>query len=221
MGNFEIASSQVNPRRNLQLRFLRKLAMIDEVPERIIVERIPQTELTLEEAMFLVRLKTVLLDDYFMPHVEAAFATISHGVSLHVEGKSEGLQIAVSRDMAAVRMVVEAYRSAPEVFHGFMIDFVRAHVYPEIRDHVPSSERQGGDALFRRLKENEDLFRYDLSDFGEAESLLADYLAGKTDLEHVMRSSARRAAGQRQEVRLDQIGTVEEELPDILGAGNG
>ena len=211
--------SQVNPRRNLQLRFLREVAAIDEVPERVIVERVAQTLLTLEEAMFLVRLRGVLLDDYFMPHVDAAFATISHGVSLHIEGQGERLQIAVARDMPAVRVVVEAYRSAPEVFHGFVIDFVRAHVYPQIRDRVPSSTRQGRDALLRRLKENEDLFRYDLSDFGEVESLLADYLAGKADLEQVMRSSAGRAAGQRQEVRLDQVGTVEEELPDILAAG--
>ena len=211
--------SQGNPRRNLQLRFLREVAVIDEVPEEIIVDRVPQTQLTLEEAMFLVRLKAVLLDDYFMPHVDAAFAKISHGVSLHVEGNGERLRIAVAREMPAVRMVVEAYRSAPEVFQGFVIDYVRAHVYPQVRDRVPSSVRQGRDALLRRLKENEELFRYDLSDIGDAEALLADYLAGRADLEQVMRSSVSRTAGQRQEVRLDEVGTVEDEIPDILGTG--
>ena len=211
--------SQVNPRRKLQLRFLRNLSTIDEVPERVIVDRISQTHLTLEEAMFLVRLKGVLLDEYFMPNVDAAFATISHGVSLHIESQGDALRISVARDMPAVRMVVEAYRSAPEVFHGFVIDYVRVHVYPQIRDRVPSSTRQGRDALLRRLKANEELFRYDLSDVGEAESLLADYLAGKANLEQVMRSSARRPTGQRQEVRSDEVGAVEEELPDILGSG--
>ncbi len=211
--------SQVNPRRKLQLRFLRQFATVEEVPEQVRVERIPQTQLELEEAMCLVRLKSVLLDDYFMPDVDPAFATISHGVSLYVEECGSVLQISVARQMPAVRMVVEAYRSAPEVFHGFVIDFVRHHVYPEIRDYVPSSMRQGRDALLLRLKENEDLFRYDLSDFGEAESLLADYLSGKANLEQVIKSSAGRTAGQRQEVRMDQVGTVEEELPDILGIG--
>ena len=212
--------SQVNPRRKLQLRFLRELSGIEEVPDQVRVDPVSQTQLTLEEAMFLVRLKGVLLDEYFLPNVEAAFATISHGVSLHIEGDGERLQLSVARDMPAVRMVVEAYRSAPEVFQGFVIDFVRAHVYPQIRDRVPSSTRQGRDALLRRFKANEDLFRYDLSDFGEAESLLADYLAGKADLEQVMRSSAARAAGQRQEVRSDEVGAVEEELPSILGLGD-
>ena len=211
--------SQANPRRRLQQRFLRKFSTIEEVPEQVLVERFPQTQLTLEEAMFLVRLRGVLLDDYFMPDVDAAFATISHGVSLQIEDHGDYLRISLARDMPSVRMVVEAYRSAPEVFHGFVIDFVRGHVYPQIRDHVPSSKRQGRDALFRRLKENEELFRYDLSDFGEAESLLADYLSGRANLEQVIRSSAGRAAGQRQEVRMDQVGTVEEELPDVLGTG--
>ena len=213
--------SQVNPRRKLQLRFLREISSVEGVPEQTLVERFPQTQLTLEEAMFLVRLRGVLLDDYFMPDVDAAFATISHGVSLHIEGKGDSLQISLARNMPAVRMVVEAYRSAPEVFHGFIIDFVRQHVYPQIRDQVPSSTRQGRDALYRRLKENEELFKYDLSDFGEAESLLADYLSGKVSLEQVIKSSAGRAGGQRQEVRMDQVGAVEDELPDIFGTGGG
>ena len=211
--------SQDNPRRKLQLRFLREISSVEEVPDQISVKRFPQTQLTLEEAMFLMRLRGVLLDDYFMPDVDAAFATISHGVDLHIKGKGDGLQISLARNMAAVRMVVEAYRSAPEVFHGFVIDFVRQHVYPKIRGQVPSSTRQGKDALYRRLKENEELFRYDSSDFGEAESLLADYLSGKASLEQVIRSSAGRSAGQRQEVRMDQVGAVEEELPGILGTG--
>ena len=211
--------SQSNPRRRLQVRFLRELSNIEEVPEHVIVDRVSQTQLTLDEAMFLVRLRGVLLDDYFLPNVDAAFATISHGVALHVEGRGDRLQISVARDIAAVRMVVESYRTAPEVFQGLMVDYVRAHVYPQIRDRVPSSTRQGRDALLQRLKANEELFRYDLSDFGDAEALLADYLAGRADLEEVFRASAKRVAGQRQEVRSDEVGAVEEELPDILGPG--
>lgn len=212
--------SQSNPRRKLQLRFLREISAIDEVPEQVLVDRVPQTKLTLEEAMFLVRLRGVLLDDYFMPDVDAAFAIISHGVSLQIEKQGDALNIAIAREMPAVRMVVEAYRSAPEVFHGFVIDFVRQHVYSQIRDQVPSSTRQGRDALYRRLKENEELFRYELNDFGEAESLLADYLSGKADLEQVIKSSVGHGPGQRQEVRREQVGSVEEELPDILATGD-
>lgn len=213
--------SQSNPRRKLQLRYLREIAKIEEVPEKTIVDRIPPTQLTLDEAMFLVRLRSILLDDYFMPDIDAAFASISHGVALHIEKQGETLHISIARDMPAARMVVEAYRSAQEVFHGFAVDFVRQHLYPQIRDHVPSSTRQGRDALYRRLKENEELFRYELSDFGEAELLLADYLAGKADLDQVLRSSGGGGPGQRQEVRKDQVGSVEEELPGIVASPDG
>lgn len=209
--------SQSNPRRTLQLRYLREISQVDEVPEKTIVDRIPVSELTLDEAMFLVRLRGILLDDYFMPDVDASFAKISHGVALHIEKNGNVLRISIDRDMPAARMAVESYRSAREVFHGFVVDFVRENLYPQIRNYVPSSTRQGRDALYRRLKENEELFKYDISDFGEAESLLADYLAGKADLEQVLRySGAHGGAGQRQEVRKEQVGSVEKELPDII-----
>jgi molecular chaperone HtpG len=200
----------------LQLRYLKEIAKIDEVPEKTIVDRIPGTQLTVDEAVFLVRLRGVLLDEYFMPDIDAAFATISHDVTLHIEQKGDVLHISIARDMQAARMVVESYKSAREVFASFVTDFARAHLYPQIRDHVPSSTRQGRDALYRRLKENEELFRYELSDFGAIESLLADYLAGKADLEQVLRSSGGSGSGQRQELRVEQVGTVEMELPDIL-----
>ena len=209
--------SQTNPRRKLQLRYLREISSIKEVPDQIIVDLIFPTQLTLDEARFLVQLRGVLLDDYFMPDIEASFAKLSHGVTLHIEKKGEILHIAIDRNMPAVGIVVESYKTAPEIFSGFVKDFVRQHIYPQIRDHVPSSTRQGRDALCRRLKENEELFRYELSDFGQAESLLADLLAGKADLEQVLRSSGGRSAGQRQEVRKEQVGSVEEELPGIIG----
>ena len=208
--------SQANPRRELQLRFLREIAKVQEVPDETIVDRIPPTQLTFEEAMLLVRLRGVLLDDYLMFGIDAAFATISHGVAFHVEHKDGVLHISIARDMPAVATVVECYKTARDVFDGFLKDFVREHLYPHIRDHVPSSTKQGRDALYRRLKENRELFRYEESDFGEAESLLADYLAGKTDFAHVLRSAGRRARAQRQEVRKEQVGTVEKELPDII-----
>lgn len=210
--------SQTNPRRKLQLRFLREIVQIQQVPEHTIVDRIPAGDLTFEEAMFLVRLRGVLLDDYLMPDIDAAFATISHGVAIHAEPKDGLLRISIARNMPAVAMVVECYKTAREVFDGFVKDFVRAHLYPHIREHVPSSTKQGRDALYRRLKENRELFRYEMSDFGAVESLLADFLSGKADFDQVLQASGRRVTAQRQEVRKDQVGTVEEEFPDIVQA---
>ena len=131
--------SQTNPRRKLQLRFLKEIVKIQQVPDRLIVDRIPARELAFEEAMLLVRLRGVLLDDYLMPDIDAAFATISHGVAFHVEPKGGRLCISIARNMPAVGIVLECYRTAHEVFGGFVKDFVRAHLYPHISGHVPSS----------------------------------------------------------------------------------
>jgi molecular chaperone HtpG len=210
--------SQANPRRNLQLRYLKEISRIPEVPEKPIVDRVPASALSLEETIFLIRIRGVLLDQYLMPDVDVEFATISHGVAFQVDGKGDALRVAIARDMPAVKMVLELYRTAREAFDPFVQDFVREQLYQQIRDHVPSSTKLGRDALFRRIQQNKELFRVDYSDYGEAEALLADYLAGKVEFSDVVRAvgGGSRTAIQRQEVRQDQVGTVEQEFPDIV-----
>ena len=85
---------------------------------------------------------------------------------------------------------------------------------------MPSLTRQGRDALYKCLKENKELFRYEESEFGEVEALLADYLSGKANFDQVLRASAGRASSQRQQVSRDQVGSVEQEIPDIIGGAN-
>ena len=215
--------SQNNPRRSLQLRYLNEISKIPEVPEKPIVDRIPASALSLEETIFLIRVRGVLLDQYLMPDVDVEFATISHGVSFQVDGKGDSLRVAIARDMPAVKMVLELYRTAREAFDPFVQDFVREQLYQQIRDHVPSSTKLGRDALFRRIQQNKELFRVDYSDYGEAKSLLADYLAGKVEFSEVVRAvgGGGRTTTQRQEVRQDQVGTVEQALPGIVESAPG
>lgn len=210
--------SQVNPRRNLQIQYIQNLLQISQVPEKTIVDPIPATQLSIDEAMFLLRVRSVLLNDYLLSNVEVGFAAISHGVAIHVEKVTDIVQIYIARHTPAVEAVIECYRTAKDVFEGFVKDFVREHLYPQIRGHVPSSTREGRDALYRRLKENKELYRYEQSEVGdlEIEGLLADYLSGKTDLGEVLRTSTSRASTQRQRVSRDQVGSVEEEMPDII-----
>ncbi|MBX3178724.1 MAG: ATP-binding protein [Candidatus Hydrogenedentes bacterium] len=210
--------SQANPRRKLQVRYLTQIVRLEEVPESTLIDRIPHRELTLEEAMFLVRLRGILLDDYLMPDVDAAFATISHGVSFNVERNDGMIQLSIARSIDPVKIVLECYLTSREVFDGFMKDFVREHLYPHIRDHVPSSTKQGRDALYRRLKEQKELFRLQDSDYGAIEPLLADYLAGKVEFSEVLRTSRGRSTTQRQQVSRDQVGSVESEFPDIIAS---
>ena len=208
--------SQANPRRNLQLRFLSQFTDVPQVPDKPSVDKVPQTELSLDEAMFLVRVRQVLLDDYLMPDTEVHLATISHGVAVDVQSESGALQISIERNLPTVSVVVEYYRTARDVFEGFVKDFVREQLYPHIRNRVPSSQKQGHDALYQRLKANRELYRIQEGDYGEIETLLADVLSGKVEFSEVIRSSGRRSARQRQEVSNEQVGTFEDEFPDII-----
>ena len=210
--------SQANPRRNLQIRFLEQYTALGQVPEKPIVTKIPQTELSLEEAMFLIRMRSVLLDDYLMPNTEIHLATISHGVAVDVQSAGDTCDIAIERSLPAVGVVTECYRTARDVFEGFVKDFVREHIYQQIRNYIPSSQKQGRDALYQRLMANRELFRLQEGDYGEIETLLADFLSGKVEFSEVIRSSGRRASRQRQEVSNEQIGTFENELPEIIGS---
>ena len=149
--------SQNNPRRDLQTRFLRKNVQLERVPEDIILDRVPQTDLTIDEAMFLLKLRGVLLDDYLMSDVDASLASISHGVEFHTQEESGTLRIAIERQSPSARMVIECYKTAKDVFDGFVKDFVREHLYHQIRPYIPSSTQQGRDALYQRLKANKEL----------------------------------------------------------------
>ena len=208
--------SQTNPRRNLQLRFLGQFTGLEQVPDTPRVDFVPPAELNLEEAMFLIRVRNVLLDDYLMTDTEVHLASISHGVAVDIQSSDKVLHIAIERSLSTVGMVTECYRTARDVFDGFVKDFVREQIYPHIRHLVPSSQKQGRDALYDRLKANKDLFRLQESDYGEIETLLADFLSGKVEFSEVIRTSGRRSPLQRQEVSNEQIGTFEEELPDII-----
>lgn len=210
--------SRDNPRRKIQIRYLTQITPLELVPNQAIIKRVSGTDLTFAEAMFLVRMRNILLEDYLMPDVDAAFADISHSVNIHVLKKGEIIELSIARSMPAVHMVLECYSTARDVFEGFMKDFVRAHLYPQIKDYVPSSTKQGRDALYQRLKEQKELFQLRESDYGEIEPLLADYLAGKVEFADVLKTSRSRTSVQRQHVSRSQVGSVEDELPEIISA---
>ncbi len=208
--------SQANPRRNLQLRYLQSFTKLGLVPDAPKVDLIPETQLTLEEAVFLIRLRNVLLEDYLMPNTEIHLATISHGVAVSVRLEADVLHIAIERNLPTVNVVTDYYRTASDVFDGFVKDFVREQIYPHIRPHVPSSQKQGHEALYKRLQANKELYRLQEGDYGDIESLLAEFLSGKVEFSEVIRTSGRRASRQRQEVSNEQVGTFEDEFPDII-----
>jgi molecular chaperone HtpG len=208
--------SQSNPRRKLQLRYIQKKLGVQEVPDKVAILKVyAANELLREEAAFLARVLATLSDDYLLSDVTVEFADISHSVPIKIEKQSNTLRLTLARDGSSVKPVIASYYTAYEVFGGFVKDYVRNHVYPLITKYVPSSTREGVDALARVLLRNRELYRYEENELGDLEPLLGDYLAGEITLARVL--SVAKSAGRpsTQIVRKDQVGTLEEAIPDM------
>ncbi|GAJ22564.1 unnamed protein product, partial [marine sediment metagenome] len=76
-----------------------------------------------------------------------------------------------------------------EIYGGFVKDFIRNHLYQKFSQYVPSSTRQGAEALHKILMKNRELYKYEYSDLGELDTLLTDYVSGKVDFPELLRKS--------------------------------
>jgi molecular chaperone HtpG len=124
--------------------------------------------------------------------------------------------IHLSKDSSAIKQVLQIYETDWQLFPSFVKDFVRNHLYQKFAPYVPSSTRQGADALHKILLRNRELYKYESSDFGELESLLSDYVLGEIDFPEVLKKSSTISRTHTQYVRQNQVGKVEQEIPSII-----
>lgn len=206
-----------NPRRTVQLRCLKELG-IEQVPDTAQVTHVyAGSELSAAEVSVLVRIASVLREDYLVVDAEVAFADISHGVTLLPQSTKDGkLRLYVARSSPALPPLLEFYEKAYDVFGQFMKDFVRVNVYPNIQQFVPSSTRGGVDALRKLLQRNRELFRYEETDRGDLEGVLGEYLRDKAKLTDVIQAARSAARTHTQTVYREQVGRIESIVPDVM-----
>ena len=208
--------SQENPRRKIQRSYVVSKG-IEEVPDRATILKVfDRKELTISEASLILRITNILNEDYLIAESQLFIADISHQVPSLVEYKDNVVQIYLSRESNAVKQVIQTYDTAYEVYGGFVKDFVRNHLYQKFSAYVPSSTKQGADALHKILLRKRELYKYEYSDFGAVESLLSDYVSGKIDFPEVLKKSNTIIRTHSQFVRQNQVGTVEQEIPSII-----
>ena len=210
--------SQSNPRRTIQHQIIKQKG-INEVPDRPqILKKFDRTELTLEEASLVLRISTVLSEDYLIADNQIFIAEISHQVPSVVEQNGTTVEIYLARDSQAVKQVLQAYELAHEIYNGFVKDFIRNYLYQKFSQYVPSSTRQGAEALHKILMRNKELYKYEYSDFGDIEPLLKDWVSREIDFPELIRKSSGAIRTQSQSVRINQVGNVEQEIPSITEA---
>lgn len=207
--------SRENPRRQIQTYILAH-KQIEQVPDHPqIIEIIDKKELSFAEVAILLRISTVLSEDYLLADNNIQYAKISHQVPNIITIVQNTVNVYLSQESPAIKQLISTYNNAYEVFDGFIKDFIRNHLYQKFASYVPSSTRNGAEALHKILLKNRELFKYDRDDLGELDSLLSDYVSGGLDLQEVLKQSTTIRKTQTQHVAQTQVGSAEEEIPSL------
>ncbi|MBK8086735.1 MAG: hypothetical protein IPK31_01430 [Chitinophagaceae bacterium] len=208
--------SQDNPRRRIQLEYIKRLG-VEEVPDKASVLKIFETkDLSFSEVTLILRITNILNEDYLIADSKVYIADISHQVPSLIDYKDNVVIVYLSRQSSAVRQVLQIYTTDWSLFGSFVKDFVRNHLYQKFSAYVPSSTKQGADALHKILMRNRELYKYEYSDLGALESLLSEYVSGDIDFPEVLKKSTTIIRTHSQFVRQNQVGTVEQEIPSII-----
>lgn len=210
--------SRENPRRNIQQNLLniKKIDPISDNP-RVLKEYL-YSELSTAESALTFRLSSILKEDYLLHDAKVIFAEISHNVPNMVTNKSNIIHVYLSKQSGNIHQVLKIYKEEFRLFDGFVKDYVRNYLYPKISPYVPSSTKQGADALFKILQKNKELYTIEYDEFGEIENLMQDYVAGKISINEVFKISKKTQTIQTQTVSTGQIGTIEMEIPNVTNS---
>ena len=95
--------------------------------------------------------------------------------------------IYIARSSSLLPPLLEFYDKAYNLFTQFIKDFVRVQIYPSIAQFVPSSTRDGVEALRKILERNRELYRYEETEMGDFEGILGEYLSGDINLTQALR----------------------------------
>ena len=207
-----LITSKDYPRHNIQLEMLRRRGITPVPDHPTVTKRYDHMDLSSGEFAFILRITTTLKEDYFLPDAKVNLADISHGVANLVQKEDSNLLIDIARNSENVANVVRIYEQDIRLFDGFVKDYVRNYLYQQISAYVPSSTKQGADALYRMLLKNRELYTIDTDEKGEIESLMAKYIAGEVKFEEVIKQTVASGTRQQQKVSTQQIGQVENEL---------
>lgn len=213
-----LQAAQSPPRRTVHVRYISGALQVPAVPDTAqVIKEYKPSDLTVAEASIILRVGSILRDDYLVPDVEVVLAEISHGVTV-LPVKGERLSLYIARSGNLIAPLKEFYDQAYDIFTQFMKDFVRVHIYPRIQDHVPSSTRQGVEALRSILQRNRELYRYEQAELGDLEGLLGDYLSGSTSFVEVLKAAQTSTRKQSQFVAYNQVATIETVVPDVISS---
>lgn len=214
--NILLHLSQDSIRKNIQQHVLaqKQIERVSNDPQ--ILKEYDTKDLTTPEFALYLRLTSIIKEDYLIDDPHVVFADISHQVPNMVTDKNGSIHIFLARNTGNVRQLLTIREQNPGLFDAFVKDYIRNYLYQKLSPFVPSSTKEGADALFKILQRKRELFTIELEDLGDIEILLKDYNEGKIGINEVFKSSLSMIKPQKQILEQGQIGSVEQELATII-----
>ena len=160
--------AQDNPRRNIQLRYLRAIG-VKELDDSVQITHVYTTsEMELKEFMLLAEVKRVIEDDYILDNFDVCLAEISHGVQIMARREDKfDFVIYISRECGDLKIIYESYKEKYVLFTPQVKDFVRTSLYRQFSDYIPKDKKERAayiDASYQKRKEEIIIRESDVSD---------------------------------------------------------
>ncbi|MCR4864348.1 MAG: ATP-binding protein [Bacteroidales bacterium] len=204
-----------NNRRQVQIAVL-KMKGIKPIPDTIDIKPISMSELTIPEISIATKIKTVMADDYLMNDANVRFAKISHNLASTVQKEEDKVAVYLSRKSPDISYLCDVYNNSYALFEPMIKDYVRTKLYTKFSQYVPSSTRDGAEALYNILQRKRELYTIEYSELGEMESVMKDYLDGKIPYRDVLKAAATIKNKQTQTLTTNQVGDISE----VMSGGN-
>ena len=204
-----------NIRRQVQIAVL-NMKGIKPIPDTIDIKPFYTLDLSIPELSIATKIKTVMADDYLMNDVSVRFAQISHNLASTVQVEDGKVAVYLSRQSPDISYLSDIYTNNYSVFEPMIKDYVRTKLYTKFSQYVPSSTRDGAEALYNILQRKRELYTIEYSELGEMESVMKDYLDGKIPYKEVLKAATTIKNKQTQTLTNKHVGDIGE----VISGGN-
>lgn len=200
--------SQEQPRRSIQLKYL-KAKGLEEKKDEIIVTPIDDNKLTAVEFLLMDDIKRVIEDDYIIHDVMAVLAEITMEVNVKVEPNDKGsFTIFIAREYDEIKNLLNN-RENYSLYKSLIKDFVRVILYNQFLEYIPKDQKERAAYINEALERRREEMNYEYSDVSELREALRKLDNGEiSGDEFIMRARKARQENHEEVVRDNQIGDV-------------
>jgi molecular chaperone HtpG len=203
------------PRRSCEEQYLTRYCQINRVDDAPkVLHYKPHPQWAIGEQALVFRITSVLAADYFFP-ADVVLGELSHGLPILVE-KRDPPTIVLDPEAPTFGVVAGLYANDIQAFGSMVKDFVRNMVFPQIRDLVPSSTRQGAEAFLKTIRRTRDVFEYEYDDLSSLSAIWSEYLEGRLTIDEAAERSTRIVERSVQFVDSSAALAVRDVVPDVI-----